>query len=62
MRIPAKVNKMSLDEQEKYLSDLFQRKAKELEDIRRKLATVRGGMKIKAITEERPDLEYEIPK
>jgi hypothetical protein len=51
---------MTLDQQEAYLSKRLV-KVHELEDkVKDMLKQVRGGMKIKAAIDERPDLEYDI--
>ena len=51
---------MNLAEQEVYLSKRLA-KVHELEDkVKNMLKQVRGGMKIKAAIEERPDLEYDM--
>jgi len=57
MKLPKKLNKMNLEEQEQWLqSELF--KLNDMsETIRRQLAKVRGGMRVEVSAEERPDLE-----
>jgi len=57
MKLPKKLNKMNLAEQEQWLqTELF--KLNDMsETIRRQLAKVRGGMRVEVSAEERPDLE-----
>jgi hypothetical protein len=57
MRLPKKLNKMNLDEQEQWLqNELFKLNDKS-EIIRKQLAKVRGGLRVEVSMEERPDLE-----
>jgi len=57
MKLPKKLNKMNLAEQEQWLqTELF--KLNDMsETIRKQLAKVRGGMRVEVSAEERPDLE-----
>jgi hypothetical protein len=57
--IPKKFYKMTLDEQETFLSELLQKMHQDYDRVFRMLATVRGGFKHEPL-EERPDLEYDI--
>lgn len=57
--ISKKFYRMSLDEQETYLSQRLQEMHREIDEVMRMLAAVRGGFKYEPL-EERPDLEYEI--
>jgi hypothetical protein len=50
--------KMTLDEQESYLSERLQELHQLVDHTRKMLATVRGGFKYEPL-EERPDLEYD---
>jgi hypothetical protein len=57
MKFPQKFYKMSLQEQESYLTELKKKIDQDSEDIMRALATVRGGYKYEVTTEpDRPDL------
>lgn len=57
MKKPKGFNKMSLDEQEKWLISEREAINKLLESNSRQLAKVRGGQKIELSDYERPDLE-----
>jgi hypothetical protein len=57
--IPKRFYKMTLDEQEAYLSTLLQEMNQDVDRIKKMLATVRGGFQYEPF-EERPDLEYDI--
>jgi hypothetical protein len=57
--IPKKFYKMTLDEQETFLTQLLQKMNQDYDRVFRMLATVRGGFKHEPL-EERPDLEYDI--
>jgi hypothetical protein len=51
--MPKAFNKMSLSEQEEYLVNKLQKARKEINNIQKQLASVRGGKKIEI--DERPD-------
>jgi len=55
MTIPKRFNKMSKDEQEKWLVLKLIEVHEQESNLRRMLATVRGGRKVELIMEERPD-------
>ena len=55
MTIPKKFNKMSKDEQERWLVSKLIEVHEQEAHLRRMLATVRGGRKVELILEERPD-------
>lgn len=57
MKLPKKLNKMTLDEQESYLVQMLFKIDEEREVVRKNLARVRGGLKVEIIQDERPDLE-----
>jgi hypothetical protein len=57
--IPKKFYKMTLDEQEIYLTQRLQELHQNVDQTMKMLATVRGGFKHEPL-EERPDLEYDI--
>jgi hypothetical protein len=57
--IPKRFYKMTLHEQEAYLSTVLQEMHQETDRIFRMLSAVRGGFKHEPL-EERPDLEYDI--
>lgn len=57
MKKPKGFNKMTLDEQEKWLISEREAINKLLESNSRQLAKVRGGQKIELSDYERPDLE-----
>jgi hypothetical protein len=56
MKYPKGFNKWSLDEQESWLSKQRSSILDELDKVSKQLARVRGGMKIEALTDDRPDL------
>lgn len=58
MKLPKKFDKMSLIEQEDYLVKELVKANALVDKIKENLAKVRGGFKIRLITEERTDLEY----
>lgn len=62
MKYPKQFNKWSLEEQERWLIAKLQQMHIEEDELRRTLATVRNGYKYEPSLEERPDLEYELPK
>jgi hypothetical protein len=49
---------MTLDEQETWLAKQLVKAADHYERIFRQLATVRGGMKVQAVIEDVPGLDY----
>ena len=53
--MPKNWNKMSLREQEQWLSNKLEQLHKEEDSIRKMLATVRGGQAIKIESDPRPD-------
>ena len=55
MKVPKIFNKMSRDEQESYLVKKLMKMNEEVDDIRRLLASVRGGKKIEFKLDVRPD-------
>lgn len=55
MRYPKSWNKMNLSEQEDWLVKKYQETIEVVDEIRRMLAKVRGGQKIKVIEIDRPD-------
>lgn len=57
--INRKFYKMTLDEQEAYLSQRLQELNQLVDHTKKMLATVRGGFKYEPL-EERPDLEYDV--
>jgi chaperonin cofactor prefoldin len=57
MRLPKKLNKMNLEEQEQWLQNELFKLNDQSEVIRKQLAKVRGGLRVEVSTEERPDLE-----
>jgi len=58
MKYPKKFNTWTLDEQEAWLSSQYAMALKTCDDIFRQLAVVRGGMKVKAVVEDVPGLDY----
>jgi hypothetical protein len=56
--MPKRFYKMTLDEQESYLSKYLQELHQVVDRTMKMLATVRGGFKYEPL-EERPDLEYD---
>ena len=57
MRLPKKLNKMNLEEQEQWLQNELFKLNDRSEVIRKQLAKVRGGLRVEVSMEERPDLE-----
>jgi hypothetical protein len=57
--ISKKFYRMTLDEQENYLTQQLQELHQNIDLTMKMLATVRGGFKHEPL-EERPDLEYDI--
>lgn len=55
MKIPAKFNKMTPQQQETYLVNKLMELNKDVDTIRRLLASIRGGKKLQIIIDERPD-------
>jgi hypothetical protein len=55
MTIPKRFNKMNREEQEKWLVLKLIEVHEQESNLRRMLATVRGGRKVELIMEERPD-------
>ena len=62
MKLPKYFYKLSLQEQESFMTELLFKNNAEHDYIMKILGTIRGGYKYKPETEERADLEYEIPK
>jgi hypothetical protein len=58
LKYPKGFNKMTLDEQETWLAKQLVKAADHYERIFRQLATVRGGMKVQAVIEDVPGLDY----
>lgn len=60
MKYPKGFTKMSLEQQEAWLSAQRVQILQQLDDISRQLAIVRGGMKIKPQVEDVPGLDYAV--
>lgn len=59
-KVPKKFNSMSLSDQEDWLVKKHQAAVDELEQIKKLLAMVRGGMKVQPQVEDVPGMDYEI--
>lgn len=59
LKYPKQFNKMTLDEQEAWLAKQLVKAADHYEKIFRQLATVRGGMKVQAVVEDVPGMDYD---
>jgi hypothetical protein len=59
LKYPKGFSKMTLDEQESWLSRQRTKILDSLEEVSRKLATVRGGMKIQPQVEDVPGIDYD---
>ena len=58
MKYPKSFTKLSLEQQEAWLSAQRVQILQQLDDVSRLLAKVRGGMKIKPQVEDVPGLDY----
>lgn len=55
MKMPKNWNKLCLSEQECWLVNKYQEMISEVDEVKKMLAKVRGGQKVKVIEMERPD-------
>ena len=55
MRMPKNWNKLTLNEQERWLVKKYQEMLSEVDSVTRMLAKIRGGQRIKVTEVDRPD-------